>query len=409
MHGTLYLHHLNNQLFVTRFLIILLLLSVSFSCGLFEEDQSVKPYTAPQPLSISEEKKKEYNAILQHYFDSTLLSPSLGFSGGILVAKGGTILFEHYQGYEDYPGRTKPLTSSSSLHIASSTKPFTAIAILTLVQEKKLALTDSLSRFFPSLPYPGLTIRDLLSHRSGLPNYLYFMEEVIKNNNGQTTREKQRMVSNQDVLNTLISARPPAHAAPNTRFEYCNTNYVLLALLIEKISGMSFPVYMKKYFFDRLSMHNTFVYQPQDSLRSTPSYQPNGARWSLDYLDQTYGDKNIYSTPQDLLKWDQALYTDQLIDTSLLQQAFSGYSFERAGTHNYGLGFRLSLLPNGKKIVYHFGRWHGNNAAFTRLLNEKVVIIIIGNRFNRSIYSAAHNSYDLFGSYFKRDAEEEDP
>jgi CubicO group peptidase (beta-lactamase class C family) len=235
------------------------------------------------------------------------------------------------------------------------------------------------------------------------------MEEVIKDNNGETTREKQRMVSNQDVLNTLISARPPAHAAPNTRFEYCNTNYVLLALLIEKISGMSFPVYMKKYFFDRLSMHNTFVYQPQDSLRSTPSYQPNGARWSLDYLDQTYGDKNIYSTPQDLLKWDQALYTDQLIDTSLLQQAFSGYSFERAGTHNYGLGFRLSLLPNGKKIVYHFGRWHGNNAAFTRLLNEKVVIIIIGNRFNRSIYSAAHNSYDLFGSYFKRDAEEEDP
>ncbi|MBM3921677.1 MAG: hypothetical protein FJ340_00560, partial [Sphingomonadales bacterium] len=154
MHGTLYLHHLKNQLFVTKFLIILLLLSVSFSCGLLKDDSSAKPYTAPQPLAISEEKKKGYNAILQHYFDSTLLRPSLGFSGGILVAKGGTILFEHYQGYENYPGRTKPLTSSSSLHIASSTKPFTAIAILTLVQEKKLALTDSLTRFFPTLPYP---------------------------------------------------------------------------------------------------------------------------------------------------------------------------------------------------------------------------------------------------------------
>ena len=393
------MRHLKNQLISYRYLWTLLLLSVSFSCCLLSTPEESDRYIAPEPVPISDETKKQYNTLLQHYFDSTLLHPSLGFSGGILVAKGGTILYEKYQGFEDYPNRKKPITPNSSLHIASSTKPFTAVAILTLIQSKKLSLTDTLTQFFPTLPYPGITILDLLTHRSGLPNYLYFMETAGWN--------KQQWVTNQDVLNTLIAKRPAAQATPNKQFEYCNTNYVLLALLIEKLSGQSYPDYMKEHFFDRLSMHNTFVFQPGEETRSTPSYQPNGSIWSLDFLDRTYGDKNIYSTPQDLLKWDQALYTDQLVDTTFLNQAFKGYSFERPGTHNYGLGFRLEFLSNGKKIQYHFGRWHGNNAVFTRLVDEQVVIIILGNRFNRTIYRAAHNSYDLFGDYYKADTVDE--
>jgi len=125
----------------------------------------------------------------------------------------------------------------------------------------------------------------------------------------------------------------------------------------------------------------------------------NGEKWPLHFLDQTYGDKNIYSTPRDLLRWDQSLYSNELIDSSLRQQAFQGYSVENPGTDQYGFGFRLEILPSGKKIIYHFGRWHGNNAAFARLPDEQVVIIILGNRFNREIYKAARKAYQLFGDY----------
>jgi CubicO group peptidase (beta-lactamase class C family) len=376
-------------------------MSGSLSCGMIDTEKSVVPaYEAPAPLSITEVEKQRYHTLLRHYFDSTLLGPYRNFNGGILVAKGGTILYEHYQGFEDLSEKKRPLSSTSSLHIASSSKPFTAVAVLQLIEQGKLSLTDTITRFFPTLPYSGITIRDLLTHRSGLPNYLYFMEASSWN--------KQNMATNQDVLSVMIAERPPRHAPANRRFEYCNTNYLLLALLIEQLSGKSYPEYMQQHFFTRLGMQHSFVYRPNEASRSVVSYQPNGRAWPMDYLDLTYGDKNIYSTPQDLLKWDQALYTDQLIDTSLLRQAFQGYSFERPGTHHYGLGFRLELLPSGKKVIYHFGRWHGNNAVFTRLIEEKVLVIILGNRFNRSIYSAAHHSYDLFGNYYAKDESEED-
>jgi len=88
-----------------------------------------------------------------------------------------------------------------------------------------------------------------------------------------------------------------------------------------------------------------------------------------------------------------------LVSDSLLELAFTPYSFERPGQNNYGLGFRLKLLPNQKKIIYHFGRWHGNNAAFARLTDEQVTVIILGNKFNRQIYTAASKSYSLFGPY----------
>lgn len=334
------------------------------------------------------------------FFESNLLRNPGIFSGGILVAKGGNILFENYSGFEDYPRKQQPISDTSSIHIASTSKTFTGIATLLLVQQKKLFLEDTVGQFFPNWPYPGVTIKDLLNHRSGIPNYLYFMHV--------SSWDKQKMATNRDVLELILKQRPAKHAAPNKRFEYSNTNYVLLALIIEKVSARSFPDFMHEEFFEPLHMNHSFVFQLKDTARATPSFQPGGSLWALDYLDLTYGDKNIYSTPRDLLKWDQILYTDQIISKELLEAAFSPYSFEKPGTHNYGLGWRLELLPNNKKIIYHFGRWHGNNSAFTRLTDEKVTIIILGNKFNRYIYSVAHHSYDLFGIYNQEAIKEEE-
>jgi CubicO group peptidase (beta-lactamase class C family) len=146
-------------------------------------------------------------------------------------------------------------------------------------------------------------------------------------------------------------------------------------------------------------MKDTYVFTMADSMTATPSFTPDGRLWDYDFLEGTYGDKNIYTTARDLLKWDQAMYTDQVLDQNMRDSAFKPYSFEKASVHNYGLGWRLQLLPNGKKVIYHFGKWHGSNAAFARLPDEKATIIIIGNRFMGGIYWAAHRYYDIFGDY----------
>lgn len=361
-------------------------------------------YYPPTPEVISKDEFRKYYRELVAHFDTLL--PKGEFNGGILIAKNGAVIYEKYQGKADLR-KTDTMSSQTAMHIASTSKTFTAIAILRLVQEGKINLTDTISRFFPDFPYAGITVQMLLCHRSGLPNYLYFMsnEKWDKGPDGKWNRKYAR---NEDVLKMLISKKPDATGKPNGRFNYCNTNYVLLALIIEKISGQSYPDYMQQKWFGPLKMENSFVFTLKDTLTATPSFTTTGTWWNLDFLDATYGDKNIFSTPQDLLKWDQALYTDQLLRPALLDSAFAPYSFEKPSIHNYGLGWRLQLLPNGKKVIYHFGKWHGNNAAFARLTDEKVTIIILGNKFTRRIYGAAQLAYDIFGDYQQQKVPESD-
>jgi CubicO group peptidase (beta-lactamase class C family) len=354
-------------------------------------------YYPPTPGKLNKQEFRRYHRLLTSFFDSMLIRR--GFNGGILIAKDGETLYEKYAGFTD-AGKKDLLTDTSSLHIASTSKTFTGIAILQLVQENKVSLNDSVQRFFPGLPYPGVTVKMLLNHRSGLPNYLYFISA--------SKRNKDRDITNQDVLESLYIDKPHKSFNAGTRFSYSNTNFVLLALIIEKISGVPFPVYMKQKLFTPLQMNHTYVCTLKDAECSVRSFNYNGSVWDNDNMEGTYGDKNIYSTPQDLLKWDQALYTDQLVNKALLDSAFAPYSFERRSVHNYGLGFRMLLLPNGKKVIYHFGRWHGFNSAFARLTDEKTTIIILGNKYNRSIYTAAHLAYDLFGNYLQNKNEDDE-
>lgn len=374
----------------------LLLISFTWACNQQgKEEQTTEDslqYYPPTPAPLEKNEFREYYRRLTAYFDSTLLRSN--FSGQVIVAKNGSVIYEKYAGRPDLR-RKDSMTASTSLHIASTSKTFTGIAVLRLIQEGKLSLQDSLSRFFPAFPYKGITIKMLLNHRSGLPNYVNFMDK--------TSWDQKKYCTNADVLALMISEPPNKEAQPDRKFSYCNTNYILLALIIEKITGKTYPVYMKEKFFVPLQMKDTYVFTMQDSLTATPTFSPSGTYWDFDFLDGTYGDKNVYTTARDLLKWDQALYTDQLISKDLLDSAFTPYSNERPSIHNYGLGFRLLLMPNGKKIVYHFGRWHGANAAFARLPDEKAVIIILGNRFTRSIYNAAHHCYDIFGEYFGKE------
>jgi CubicO group peptidase (beta-lactamase class C family) len=193
-----------------------------------------------------------------------------------------------------------------------------------------------------------------------------------------------------------------------TRFAYCNTNYAMLALIIEKITGLSYKMAMKQIIFDPLGMKNTFVMDyDNDRKKVAPSYKGNRVEIGMDYLDAIYGDKNIYSTPRDLLKLDRARSASTFLEPELLQQVYTGYSNEHKGKRNYGLGIRMTQLDKNITLYYHNGWWHGNTSSYVTLRKENVTIIALSNKFSRKPYEIKKLSA-LFGAYpFHLNSEEE--
>lgn len=344
----------------------------------------------PAPSTITKAESERLRIACEKWYDSVL--KRRGFNGGIVVAKKGTIVFEAYNGAA-HPGSTDTITQSTSFHIASVSKTFTAMATLKLWQDGKCNIDDEYSKYFPTFTFPGVTIRTLLNHRSGLPNYVHFMENM--------GWDKKVNITNEDVFNFLITRRGEMNdiGTPNKRFTYCNTNYALLALLIEKLSGKKYGAYLQDSFFTPLQMKNTFVYDKTDSGKVTLSYDWRGKVINMNFLDLVYGDKNVYSTPRDLLTWDRALTSGKIFTEKTLAEAYAPYSNEKPGIRNYGLGWRMNNYPSGKKMIYHNGWWHGNNASFIRLLEDSATIIVLGNKYNHGIYHANDLS-NVFGNYF---------
>jgi CubicO group peptidase (beta-lactamase class C family) len=356
------------------------------------ETPALKNEIAPTAFlaqTISKEDSLHYHNAVAEVLERSLLRGS--FNGAVLIAKNGDIVYERYVGVKDPRVKGKDtITAETPFQIASTGKTMTAAAVLKLWEEGKLGLDDEVTKYFPGFPYPGVTIKTLLNHRSGLPNYLYYMEKKWP---------RTQQASNTEVMNTLITWQPPKAANPDRRFQYCNTNYVVLALIVEKVSGISFPEYMKTMIFEPLGMSHSFVIGPNEQTKHMQSFQPSNALWSLDFSDGPYGDKNIYSTPRDLLLWDRALNEGRILKQQTLDSAYTPYSNERPGIHNYGLGWRMLNYPTGKKIIYHNGHWHGFNSAFSRIPDEKATIIIISNKYNQAVYSTAKKLYDVFGTY----------
>ncbi|WP_121355148.1 serine hydrolase domain-containing protein [Flavisolibacter nicotianae] len=353
------------------------------------KDEPAPVVTQVKPLPPSELKK--YHDTVEDIMQRNLLRGS--FNGAILVAKNGNVVYEHYAGVMDPRLKGKDsLSAETSFQIASTGKTMTSAAVLKLWEQGKLNINDEVTKYFPGFPYPGVTIKTLLNHRSGLPNYLYYFEKAKWN--------RQQQVTNTDVLNSLIQWQPPKSAAADKRFQYCNTNYVLLALIVEKVSGQAFPDFMKKTFFEPLGMNHSFVIGPNQQPGHMVSFQGNNALWALDFSDGPYGDKNIYSTPRDLLTWDRALTDGRVLQKATLDSAYTPYSNEKPGVHNYGLGWRLLFFPEqSKEVIYHNGHWHGFHSAFSRLPNEDATIIILTNKHNNLIYTVAKKVYEVFGRY----------
>ncbi|SDX14384.1 CubicO group peptidase, beta-lactamase class C family [Flavobacterium degerlachei] len=314
-----------------------------------------------------------------------------GANGGLLVAQNGQIIFEKYDGYANYKEKS-PMTSTTPLHIASVSKVITATAVLKLISEKKLTLDQKVTTLLKEFPYPNVTIKTLLNHRTGMRNYAYFTEK-------KGIWDRHKILTNQDILTLMATKGIDLEFKTDTRFSYCNTNYAILALVIEKVTGMKYIDAMEKIIFKPLGMTDTYVFDyEKDKKTATPSYRGNFSLVNMDYLDAIYGDKNIYSTPRDLLKFDDGRNSANFLDPKLLKLAYIAYSNEHKGTKNYGLGIRMVNWDTGKNFYFHNGWWHGNTSAYITMPDEKVTIIALSNKMDRRTYKVK-NLATLFGDY----------
>jgi CubicO group peptidase (beta-lactamase class C family) len=307
-----------------------------------------------------------------------VLSKKRGFNGNVLIAQGGKVIYENAFGYADLKEKT-PLNIESTFQLASITKQFTAMAIMMLHDEGKLNFTDTLQRFFPGFPYHDITIRQLLTHRSGLPEYMSFAKRYWKN--------KKRLMSNDDVMDMLITYHPGLVFVPDQKYKYNNTGYVILACIVEQVSGLQFHTFLEKRIFKPLGMKRTFIYNTKNMLDveyRTLGYKKNRRRAEEDYLSGVVGDKGIYSTVEDMFKWDQALYTEQLIKQTTLQEAYTPFSYDWRNDNSYGYGWRIETANDSSKIVYHAGLWRGYSSIFARRLHDKTTIIVLCNKVNWS-------------------------
>jgi len=330
---------------------------------------------------------KEKRKVANQYYEEHLGGNR--FNGMFLVAKNGQIISEKYSGYSDVAKGVK-LSTNTPLHLASISKYATALATLRLMDQKKLILDDDVRNYLPDFPYEGISIRMLLNHRSGVPYYGYFTFE---------TWPMGKMLTNRDILLLLKKHKFPLNFKPDNHFAYCNTNYALLALIIEKVTGLRFPVAMKTLIFDPLHMKHSFIMDYTKSKDSvSQSYSSGMVRQAFDYLDDIYGDKNMYSTTRDLLKMDMGTYSSGFLSRTARKEMYKGYSYENAGKKNYGLGCRIVEIEGKDPYFFHSGWWHGNKGLYATLRADTVCLIALTNTNSQCVYSINRLS-TKFGNY----------
>ncbi|HCK98642.1 MAG TPA: serine hydrolase [Candidatus Marinimicrobia bacterium] len=310
------------------------------------------------------------------------------FNGCVLVAEKGKVIYHKAFGIANFDPLIPPHLDSQ-FRLASVSKQFTAMAIMLLKEHGKLDYDDDLQKYLPELSYPGITIRRLLTHTSGIPKYEDLCEQYWDVEHENFLEKKY--ATNDDIIAMLVEYHPDALFKPGDKYVYSNTGYVLLASIVSRVSGEPFEVFMKKNIFDPLEMSHTLVFS---AIREDPmENRVYGYRLALngsDYLPNDFhymsgiaGDGAIYSTTGDLFKWDRALYTEKLVSKSSLEEAFTPVILNDGSTHNYGFGWSIDTSLTGKKSVSHGGGWIAARTWIMREIEEDNTAIILTNNTTR--------------------------
>lgn len=321
----------------------------------------------------------------------TIFAPYTGDVPGasVMVIRDGAVIYKNAFGLANMEDRT-PATTATNYRLASVTKQFTAMSIMMLSERKLLSYDDPLTKFFPDFPPYGkqITIRRLLTHSSGMLAY----EDLIPQ--GTTLPLKDR-----DVLN-LLARQDHTYFAPGSEYRYSNTGYAHLALIVEAVSRMPFALFLRKNIFEPLDMNATVAYEKGISTvaRRAFGYTANGK--SFEATDQSLtssvlGDGGIYSSVEDLYKWDQAFYGEKLVRAGSLEQAFTPARLNDGRATGYGFGWEIGKHRE-LNTVRHSGHTVGFSTAITRFPEQRFTVILLVNRSDIDTLPLADQIADMY-------------
>jgi CubicO group peptidase (beta-lactamase class C family) len=304
-----------------------------------------------------------------------------GFNGTVLYSEKGRVILEKAYGFADVRHRKDSLTVHSAFQLASVSKMFAAMAIMILRKEGKIDYDTDIRKYIPDFPYDNVTCRLLMNQRTGLPRYMSLAHAKWKN--------KKKPLDNDKMMELFIKYRPSVYFKPNHGFHYCNTNYAVLANVVEAVTGQYFDKFVEEKIFKPLGMNDSFVYNLRgDTIvplyidKGVPGYYRRGWRWremENDYLNGVMGDKNVYTSVDDLYKYDRALDNFTLVPDTILREAFKKGSPDYwRRKYNYGFGWKIPKRRDS--TVYHFGWWKGFRTFYIRDMRHQRTLIVLTNK-----------------------------
>ena len=322
-----------------------------------------------------------------------------GFSGAVLVAQNGEIIFEGGYGLADRD-KNIPITPETIFDTGSLSKQFTAATILHLEEQGQLQVEDTLANFFDDVPpdKANITLHQLLTHSSGLPGYVYAGDFE------ETTR--------QEAITLAFNAR--LESPPGTEYLYSDTGYGLLAAIVEIVSGQSFQTYLKQYFFDSAGMTKTGFYNDPQWAEMTIAHGYNngkdfgsaavrpGPYWGL------LGFGGVLTTVGDLYLWNEALANNLILSETSITKLFTPYIQEGNEDSYYGYGWAIRDLPDYGKMISHNGATDSQNAMMIMYEDPKrTLVVVLSNRIDegllRETFYGTDTSLALGCSILKQD------
>ena len=311
---------------------------------------------------------------VRHKLDSLLkrIHKRNDFHGAVLVAKNEKIVYENQIGTADFKKKTL-LNKESVFQLASVSKQFTAAAIMLLNERNQIKLTDTVNTYFPDFPYKAVTIKNLLNHTAGLPKYFWIAEHEW---------QQEKAPTNSEMMEFLESTDVKRYFKPGRNFDYSNTGYFVLASIVEKISGTSFSSFLKKNIFEPLQMDHSYVYSFEND--AIGEHQLDGYRlyrgWRHIKIpgtvnDAIVGDKNVYTTAEDLFKWTKGLNSGSFLTKQSLALMYSKGESIYGRKIPYGFGFRIDTKEENS--IYHYGKWNGFSTGLTMYLEDNLVVIVL--------------------------------
>lgn len=338
-------------------------------------NEPVKKETKTQPKAQTDEVFQQFDSIIINdidtYFKRHLRAGN--FNGNVLLYNNGKI-FKGSYGVSDYIKKI-PLNDSNVFQLASGSKPITAIAIMQLIENGQLNLSDTITDILDSFPTPGITIEMLLSHRTGLGNYMYITDSMWV--------DQEIPMCNSNLLDSFITKNPMPYYPVDYKFNYSNTNYFLLAAIAEKVTGKEFGALVQENIFDKVNMSKTQIYNDMN-MRSILNLAigSENKRWHIPdyYLNGITGDKGVYSCTEDMLKLNFALQDGSILSYASVQEMYKPRSKFNYRNNSYGLGWRIiQEREDYPRIIYHLGWWRGYRSYFIRIPEEDIAIILLSN------------------------------